>query len=338
MLHYTIKTKQTSKNQVFKYQYSLLQKNFHIFLFVFVTILMRLYPKGNFKKITMKKIILSTVLLLIASLAFSQQPTSFQVQVIGKGKPVIMIPGYSCPGEVWKETAEQLKKNYELHIISIAGFGGTPPIESEHLLQTVKEEIIAYTKNNRLKKPSLIGHSLGAFLTLWIQSQAPDLFGKSICVDGLPFLMAMGKPNTTADDVKKMPQFDKKAVVANFKSLPNEGYIENMTKSMLYQVSDSLRAKAIAKWSFDSDRTTLGSTLVELSTTDLRGELAKIKQPNLVLTSFWGTKETSEKEYNLQYALLKNKTIKVAQAKHFIMYDTPEWFYNEIELFLNAKS
>ena len=81
----------------------------------------------------------------------------------------------------------------------------------------------------------------------------------------------------------------------------------------------------------------MGSTIVEMATTDLRTEISKIKQPILVLTSLWVTKEASEKEYNLQYAELKNKTIKVANAKHFIMYDTPDWFYNEIGLFLKSK-
>jgi pimeloyl-ACP methyl ester carboxylesterase len=106
----------------------------------------------------------------------------------------------------------------------------------------------------------------------------------------------------------------------------------------LYQVNDSIRAKQIAEWSFKSDRMTLGSTIVEMSTTDLRQDIAKIKSPILVMASIFGTKEASEKVYNEQYALLKNKTIKVADSKHFIMYDQPEWFYNEIDLFLNSKS
>ena len=110
-----------------------------------------------------------------------------------------------------------------------------------------------------------------------------------------------------------------------------------MTRAMLYQVNDSLRAKQIAEWSYKSDRTTLGSTIVEMSTTDLRQEISKIKAPVLVMASIFGTKEVSEKEYNLQYAELKNKTIKVADAKHFIMYDQPEWFYNQIDAFFNQN-
>jgi len=276
-------------------------------------------------------------LVLLATLKVFSQHSSFEVKVIGKGQPVLLIPGYSCSGEVWNETVDHLKTNYQLHVLTLAGFGGTKPIQDDEILKTVRNEIIQYVKDNKMKQPMLIGHSLGAFMTLWLHSTEPDLFGKSICVDGLPFVSAIGKPETTAEAVKANPQFNKQAVIQNFKSLPSDGYVKNMTRAMLYQVNDSLRAKQIAEWSYKSDRTTLGSTIVEMSTTDLRQEISKIKAPVLVMASIFGTKEVSEKEYNLQYAELKNKTIKVADAKHFIMYDQPEWFYAQIDAFFNQN-
>lgn len=284
----------------------------------------------------MKKLILLSLVLLATLNAFSQHP-SFEVKVIGKGQPVLLIPGYSCSGDVWNETVDQLKSKHQVHVLTLAGFSGVKPIQNDEILKTVRNEIIQYVKNNKMKKPMLIGHSLGAFMTLWLHSTEPDLFGKSICVDGLPFISAIGKPETTVEAVKANPQFNKEAVIQNFKSLPSEGYVKNMTRAMLYQVNDSLRAKQIAEWSFKSDRTTLGSTIVEMSTTDLRQELSKIKAPILVMASIFGTKEVSEKEYSLQYAELKNKTIKVADAKHFIMYDQPEWFYAQIDAFFNQN-
>lgn len=298
---------------------------------------MTIENRKNISRTLCEKLMIFAFVLFAYSNVFGQQ-SSFEVKVIGKGKPVILIPGYSCSGEIWNETVDHLKDKYQLHVISIAGFGGVKPIMNDEILKTVRNEIIQYTKDKKLNKPMLIGHSLGAFMTLWLQSTEPEMFGKSICVDGLPFVSAVGKPETTVEIVKANPQFNKEAVIKNFKSLPSEGYVENMTKAMLYQVNDSVRARQIAEWSFKSDRTTLGSTIVEMSTTDLRKDIAKIKAPILIMASLFGTKEASEKEYNSQYAELKNKTLKVANAKHFIMYDQPEWFYNEIDLFLASKS
>jgi len=285
----------------------------------------------------MKNVIFSLTLLLVSTFTFAQQPSAFEVKVTGKGQPIILIPGYSCSGEVWNETVDHLKNNYELHVLTLAGFGTAKPIEDEEILKTVRNQIIQYVKDKKLKKPMLIGHSLGAFMTLWLQSTTPDLFGKGICVDGVPFVSALSNPAATVESLKSNPQFNKETVINNFKSIPTEGYVANMTKAMLYQVSDSIHAKRIAEWSFESDRKTLGSTIIEMSLTDLRKDIANIKSPILVLASLFGNKETSEKVYNEQYAELKNKTIKVADSKHFIMYDQPQWFYNEIDAFLKTK-
>lgn len=292
--------------------------------------------KNNAKGLNKKVIILVLTIMAFVNV-FAQKQQAFEVKVIGKGQPIILIPGYSCSGEVWNETVDHLKNNYQLHVLTLAGFGTAKPIEEEEILKAVRNEIIQYVKDEKLKKPMLIGHSLGAFMTLWLHSTEPDMFGKSICVDGVPFVSAIGNPQATVESLKANPQFDKQAAINNFKAIPNEGYVKNMTRAMLNQVNDTLHAKKIAEWSFQSDRKTLGSTIIEMSLTDLRQDISKIKSPVLVLASLFGNKETSEKVYNEQYALLQNKTIKVADSKHFIMYDQPQWFYNEIDTFLKTK-
>lgn len=285
----------------------------------------------------MKNLFLTFAFFFIVCQNFAQNTNAFEVQVIGKGQPIILIPGYCCSGEVWNETVDHLKNNYQLHVMTLAGFGTAKPIANDEILKTVHDQIIQYVKTNKLQKPMLIGHSLGAFMTLWLHSSEPELFGKSVCVDGVPFISALYNPLATAESVKTNPQFNKAMVIENFKNLPDEGYIDNMAKQMAFQVNDPVRARQIATWSFQSDRATLGSTIVEMSSTDLRPELPKIKQDILVLASIFETKENSLKIYENQYALLKNKTIEVADAKHFIMYDSPEWFYAQIDAFLAKK-
>lgn len=285
----------------------------------------------------MKNLATTVLIFFLVCQSFAQNTNAFEVKVTGTGKPIILIPGYSCSGEVWKETVAHLKNKYQLHVLTLAGFATAKPIADEEILKAVHDQIIQYVKVQKLQKPMLIGHSLGAFMTLWLQSSEPDLFGKSICVDGVPFISAIYNPLAIAESLKNDPQFNKEMVIDNFRNLPNEGYIDRTTKAMAYQVSDTLRARQIATWNFQSDRRTLGSTLIEMSTTDLRPELPKIKQNILVLASIFGTKENSAKIYGEQYELLKNKTIAVADSKHFIMYDQPKWFFDQIDAFLKSN-
>ena len=280
----------------------------------------------------MKKLISYLIISLII-FQTNAQTNAFKVEITGKGKPVILIPGYSCSGEVWKETVAHLKDRYECHVITIAGYAGVPKLDTP-VLKTVRNELIRYVQIKKLNKPMLIGHSLGAFMSLWVSSEAPDLFGKIICVDGLPFYSALQDTTANADVLKKNPQLDPETVAKNFEMLPAENYVTNMTGAMLYQVNDTARAKQIATWSYQGDRRTLGYTIVELSTTDLSEYIANIKQPVLVLGSIYGTEANSHVILNHQYRKVPNKTIEVANSKHFIMYDVPDWFYAKVDAFL----
>lgn len=276
---------------------------------------------------------LTLIIAIFFSTFFSAQKYSFDVKVTGKGQPIILIPGYSCSGEVWKETVEQLQKKYECHVLTLPGYAGIKPI-NEPILETVKTQIITYTKDKKLKNPILIGHSLGAFMSLWLASSEPNLYSKVIAVDGLPFISAMQDSTMTAEKMKANPMVSKETIIKNFENLPSENFIENTAKSMKWQVESDERAKQIATWQFNSDRKTLGVTIYELSTIDLRDEISKIKVPVLMLGSIYQTKENSEKIIKEQYKNVKNLTLHIADSKHFIMYDQPEWFYNEIGKFL----
>ena len=164
--------------------------------------------------------------------AYCQQK-SFKVEVYGSGQPIILIPGYSCSGDVWKATVDNLKGNYQLHVLTLAGFAGVPPIDTP-ILKTVKNDLIKYVKDNHLNKPVLIGHSLGAFMSLWVASEEPSLFSKILCVDGVPFISAMSNPSITAEEIKKNPAYNAEAMAANFKNMPEKEFEDNQFKAGAY--------------------------------------------------------------------------------------------------------
>lgn len=264
----------------------------------------------------------------------SQAQYAFKIEVSGKGPALLLIPGYSCSGEVWKETVAILNKQYECHVLTLAGYAGQPAIDTP-VLKTVKGDIIRYVKDKKLNKPVLVGHSLGAFMSIWVASEAPGLFGKIVCVDGVPFVSALGRPQITVDSVKNNPAFNPELVIRNFQNLPDKGFVDQTAMAMRWQVQDTARARQIAIWQYNSDRKTLATTLLEMSTTDLRAALKKIPQPVFVMGSIYQTKEQSERWLKQQYEQTPDLLIKVADSKHFIMYDQPNWFITELTAFLN---
>ena len=92
----------------------------------------------------------------------------------------------------------------------------------------------------------------------------------------------------------------------------------------------------LAQWIIESDRKTYVYGYTELLKLDLRNKLTDIEAKTLILSADFMGKELVLKNVESQFENLKNKEIKIAESsKHFIMYDQPKWFYNEISTFLN---
>src|SRR5579872_1816781 len=79
-----------------------------------------------------------TLALAMACTLMAQAP--FQSKVSGHGRPMILIPGLSCPGEVWDGTVDRYKDRFEMHVLSLAGFAGVPRVEGP-FLETVREGV-----------------------------------------------------------------------------------------------------------------------------------------------------------------------------------------------------
>jgi pimeloyl-ACP methyl ester carboxylesterase len=273
----------------------------------------------------------SLIFILLFSLTSAQKKYDFDVKIVGKGTPIIMIPGFSSSGDVWKETVEHLKNNYECHILTLPGFAGVKPIDGD-FLPKMRDEIIAYTKDRKLKNPIIMGHSLGGFLSASIASSEPQLFKKVIIVDGVPFYPAMQNPNITVEQAKSF--INKENSIKQFTSMTDEqlkAFSESGAKAL---VTDPEKVKLVASWQMKSDRTTLGTAFYEMMTTDIRSDLSKIESPVLVLGSKYESLEQSQKILSNLYKNVKNLTLQIADAKHFIMYDNPQWFYDNLDKFL----
>src|SRR5205807_9133314 len=104
--------------------------------------------------------------LLFLTSALSAQPTTrssgekpFGVRIVGHGRPMILIPGLACSGEVWDATVDHFKDRYECHILTLAGFAGQPPVQGPWL-QTVANGLADYIRQKKLDRPVIVGHSI----------------------------------------------------------------------------------------------------------------------------------------------------------------------------------
>ncbi len=149
--------------------------------------------------------------LTLACGLWAQDP--FQVKVTGHGRPLILIPGLSSSGETWDTTVARYKDRFECHVLTLAGFAGVPRIPAP-MLATVRDEIAAYIRKNKLDHPVVIGHSLGGTMALDLAARYPDLLGRIVIVDSYPFLMGAMDPKATLESARAMAGQERSSVYA----------------------------------------------------------------------------------------------------------------------------
>jgi pimeloyl-ACP methyl ester carboxylesterase len=257
---------------------------------------------------------------------------------------MILIPGLSSSGETWDTTVARYRSRYTCHVLTLAGFAGVPPIDTP-LLATVREELAAYVRMNRLERPVIVGHSLGGALALAMAIDHPDLVGPIVVVDMLPFLAGAQMQVKSVEDaqpaIAAMRAYFSKMTRAQYDQYVSAG---TATKFMVASDADHDRVKG---WSMASDPVTVGSAMADLYALDLREDIARITAPTMVLGTWRGLHEQLKQygtnlsradvvaTFAAQFARLRPLRFVLSEtARHFIMLDAPDWFFGELDGFL----
>jgi pimeloyl-ACP methyl ester carboxylesterase len=266
-------------------------------------------------------------------------PTRFTVVDAGTpGKPdVLLIPGLASSRTVWDGEAKLLDPNYRLHLVQVNGFAGQPAGANATgtMLPGIVDELHAYLVAAKMK-PIVIGHSLGGLLTLMLADKHPEEVRKMVIVDTLPFYALLFNASATADSVKPQVEAMKQQLVA----IPADQYA--MMQSMMAPtlVKDPQGQKLVAASGVASDRAVVAAAMAEDMETDMRGALAEIKTPALVLYEYDPSMPMPdagayEKTMKASYKSMPNVTlVRMDGSRHFIMYDQPEKFDAALEAFL----
>jgi len=263
---------------------------------------------------------------------------AFSVNVVGKGEPMLFIPGLTCSAQVWDETIARYSKNHQCHVFTLAGYAGQAPAADTLYLETFKNAIVKYIKDKKLDNVILVGHSIGGFLSLRIATELHQHLKKAIIVDALPFYAGLMNPNAKVGFDSEMA----KNSLAALSKMDDKQLRINQLNTAKFLCADSTKWELIANWGAKSDRKTMTYSMYEMLGNDIRNDISAINIPVLVMAAFAPvpsypafTKAYVLSSYRQQYAACKSCTVEVTQSsKHFIMYDAPEWLFSQIDSFI----
>lgn len=284
-------------------------------------------------------------LALVASLfaqnshASTAQFRDLRVEVIGQGRPVLMIPGLNSSASTWTETCAALQPMVQCHIVQLPGFAGAPAIRTESFLDTMRDRLLAYLDDRQLASAVLVGHSLGGVLALMMAAEKPTRIDRLVIVDSLPFLAALRgvAPQAAPAVAAAMRQQMLTATAAQWEAGARQGAMGMSRNPALNE--------RVAAWSLASDRATSALAMSELWGRDLRPMLPSIDRPTLVLGAWaafepaGATLQSTQQVFESQFAGLKGAKVRMSErGYHFLMWDDLPWLVDEVKAFIGLDS
>ncbi len=290
----------------------------------------------------LRNLLLALVLLLAPSAALAGPFASdrITVKVEGKGPDVVLVPGLTSSPAAWKFTVPAVP-GYRYHLVQVKGFAGTAPEGNANgdLIKRSAEDIARYIAEAKLKKPAVVGHSMGGTIALMIAARHPSAVSRVMVVDQVPWMgIFFGAPGTTPDTLR--PTAD--AMRAQMAAQPAEARAAQINAMTAGMVATEAERAGVAKSGVDSDQKATAGAFHELLVTDLRPELPRITVPATVLyVTPRGAPVTDaqvDAVYQASYAGLKGtKLVRIPDSAHFIMYDNQPRFAEELKAFLTAR-
>jgi pimeloyl-ACP methyl ester carboxylesterase len=271
-------------------------------------------------------------------------PERFQdlsVEIIGEGRPVLMIPGLNSGADTWRETCKALQaERIQCHLVQLPGFAGLPAAESagESFLPAMRDRLLAYIDAKNIK-PAVVGHSLGGVLALQMSIGKPDALGPLVIVDSLPYMAAATNPAATPEAMRPMAD----AMRAQMRASDDATYAQGAEAAIRNMTHDPARTEQLKAWGRQSDRRATTQAMYEMMVTDLRPQLGEVESPTLVLGAwaayepFGATKESTANIFRTQFAGLEGVRVEMSEGGyHFLMWDDPQWVQSNIREFLAA--
>ncbi|CAN7281343.1 alpha/beta fold hydrolase [Brevundimonas sp. LjRoot202] len=270
-----------------------------------------------------------------------QAPAAFvsdrlSVEVVGGGPDVILIPGLASSREVWRAEAERLKATHRVHLVQLAGFAGEPWTHGDGaFVEPVVDELARYVREAGLERPAVIGHSMGGLVGVLLAQAEPELVGRVMSVDSLPFFSAMFGPQVTPENARPFAA----QAAAGILGADEAGFRAQQAQTAVGMVRDPATRDAMVEWSMASDRQAMAAAIRDVMTTDARPGLAAMTTPAWAVYASdadgGAPAAGADALWGREYAALPGvKLVRVDGTRHFIMADQPARFAELVDQFL----
>lgn len=247
-------------------------------------------------------------------------------EVLGRGRPVILLHGWLGSWALWRDTMEILSKEFRTYSLDFFGFGESLDRTSNFSVGNFVELVNQFMERLGIPKAPIVGHSMGGTVALGVALQYPQKTVKTIVIgspidgESLNFFLKLSGYRGIAHLVYSIPLVLDLFIMGLTRFGSKEG-------KSIHQMVKEDASKVSADPFFESIGT--------LRKTDLREELREVTVPIL---GIYGRRDIivnpKQSKILLQFAPTSTEEW-FENSGHFPMMDEPHRFHETLRNFLN---
>ena len=233
-----------------------------------------------------------------------------------------MLHGLTASGNCWSETAHFLDKDYDIIMPDARGHGESAYSDSGYSYEDNAEDISGLIKSLGLKRPVLLGHSMGGMTAAVVASRSPELPGGLVLADPA-FLSIMVQQDIRSSDITGEHR----------RTL--EKSIEELTAEL--QIKHPLRSPELIRHMARAKLQTRVAAFDVLTppNPDFKLLVGTIKVPTLLIFGDKGVMTCSSAR-EIQNINPLFQIVQIPGAGHGLHYDRPEAFANAVRSFISS--
>ncbi len=129
-------------------------------------------------------------------------------EVLGRGRPVILVHGWLSSWRYWIPTMQQLSMKYRTYALDLWGYGDSGKNPERFSLEAHVKLLDDFMEKMGIPKAALIGHSLGAAVVIRYALQRPERAARLMAISAPVFETAPGDGPAAAQEAPATPGAD----------------------------------------------------------------------------------------------------------------------------------
>ncbi|TYB78364.1 alpha/beta fold hydrolase [Bizionia myxarmorum] len=252
---------------------------------------------------------------------------SLYSNIIGEGKPFIILHGFLGSGDNWKTLGSEFaEKGYQVHLVDQRNHGRSFH-DAAFNYEILSADLKNYCDKYNLSDIVLLGHSMGGKTAMLFATQFPELVSKLLIADISPRFYPIHH-DAILDGLSQL----------DFSSLKSRGEAdENLSK----YVSDFGTRQFLLKNLYWKEK---GLLALRMNLEVLADQVEEVGEPLPISAKFEGdtlflrgdkSEYISNQDEQIIHAHFpKAKIVTISNAGHWLHAENPEEFYNAVMAFI----